>query len=44
MAIDQRKLHKLVESIASGKFKKEEEMLITTMNEIVGNESIGING
>jgi sigma-B regulation protein RsbU (phosphoserine phosphatase) len=44
MAIDQKKLHKLVESIASGKFKTEEEMLITTMDEIVGNESIEITG
>lgn len=44
MALDQKKLHKLVESIASGKFKTEEEMLITTVNEIVGNESIDING
>lgn len=44
MSIDQKRLHKLVESIASGKFITEEEMLITTMNEIVGNESIGING
>ncbi len=30
MAIDQKKLHRLVESIASGKFKTEEEMLTTT--------------
>jgi len=44
MAIDQKKLHRLVESIASGKFKTEEEMLITTVNEIVGNESIDITG
>ncbi len=44
MAIDQKKLHKLVESIASGKFKNEEEMLITTVNEIVDNENIDITG
>jgi sigma-B regulation protein RsbU (phosphoserine phosphatase) len=44
MAIDQKKLHRLVESIASGKFKTEEEMLITTTNEIVGNEAIDITG
>ena len=44
MAIDQKKLHKLVESIASGKFKSEEEMLITTVNEIVGNENIDVTG
>lgn len=44
MAIDQKKLHRLVESIASGKFKTEEEMLITTVNEIIGNENIDIIG
>jgi len=44
MPIDQKKLHRLVESIASGKFKNEEEMLITTINEIVGNEAIDITG
>ena len=44
MAIDQKKLHRLVESIASGKFKTEEEMLITTINEIVGNENIDVTG
>ena len=44
MAIDQKKLHRLVESIASGKFKTEEEMLITIVNEIVGNEAIDITG
>ena len=44
MAIDQKKIHRLVESIASGKFKTEEEMLITTVNEIVGNENIDITG
>jgi hypothetical protein len=44
MAIDQKKLHKLVESIASGKFKTEEEMLIKTVDEIVGNENIDVTG
>ena len=44
MPIDQKKLHRLVESIASGKFKTEEEMLITTINEIVGNENIDVTG
>lgn len=44
MPIDQKKLHRLVESIASGKFKSEEEMLITTVNEIIGNEDIDITG
>jgi len=44
MAIDQKKLHRLVESIASGKYKTEEEMLITTINEIVGNENIDVTG
>ncbi|MDZ7624950.1 MAG: PP2C family protein-serine/threonine phosphatase [Ignavibacteriaceae bacterium] len=44
MPIDQKKLHRLVESIASGKFKTEEEMLITTIDEIVGNEAIDITG
>ena len=44
MAIDQKKLHRLVESIASGKFKTEEEMLTTTVNEIVGNENIDMPG
>jgi len=44
MPIDQKKLHRLVESIASGKFKTEEEMLITTVNEIVGNENIDVTG
>ncbi|MBK9097753.1 MAG: serine/threonine-protein phosphatase [bacterium] len=42
--MDQKKLHRLVESIASGKYKSEEEMLITTLNEIVGNEAIDVTG
>jgi len=44
MAIDQKKLHRLVESIASGKFKSEEEMLTTIINEIVGNENLEMTG
>ncbi|RJR09635.1 serine/threonine-protein phosphatase [Candidatus Parcubacteria bacterium] len=42
--MDQRKLHKLVESIASGKFKSEEEMLISTVNGIVAKEDIDVIG
>lgn len=42
--MDQRKLHKLVETIASGKFKTEEEMLINTVNGIVAKEDINIIG
>jgi len=44
MALDQKKLHRLVESITSVKFKTEEEMLIAAVNEIVGNEQIDITG
>lgn len=44
MPIDQKKLHKLVESIASGKFKTEEEMLTKTVDEIVENENIDVTG
>ena len=44
MPIDQKKLHKLVESIASGKFKTEEEMLTKTVDEIVDNENIDVTG
>jgi len=44
MAIDQKKLHRLVESIASGKFKSEEEMLVTTVDQIIENENIDITG
>jgi sigma-B regulation protein RsbU (phosphoserine phosphatase) len=42
--MDQRKLHKLVESIASGRFSTEEELLTTTINGIVGNENIDVTG
>ena len=42
--MDQRKLHKLVETISSGKFDSETDMLITAINKIVDNENIDING
>jgi len=42
--MDQRKLHKLVETISSGQFESEKDMLITTINKIVENENIDING
>ncbi len=42
--MDQRKLHRLVETIASGKFKSEEEMLISTVDGIVAKEDIDVTG
>ncbi len=42
--MDQRKLHKTVETIASQKFVTEEEMLITVLNEIVGDKTMDITG
>ncbi len=42
--MDHRKLHKLVETIASGKFNSEEEMLISTIDGIVANENIDVTG
>jgi sigma-B regulation protein RsbU (phosphoserine phosphatase) len=42
--MDPKKLHKLVETIASGKFKSEEEMLINTVNGIVAKEDIDVTG
>lgn len=42
--MDQRKLHKTVETIASQKFATEEEMLITVLNEIVGDKTMDITG
>ena len=42
--MDQRKLHKTVEKIASQKFASDEEMLISVVNEILQDESIGIIG
>jgi len=42
--LDQRKLHKTVETIASQKFATEEEMLITVLNEIVSDKTMDITG
>lgn len=42
--MDQRKLHKTVETIASQKFATEEEMLITVLNEIVSDKTMDITG
>jgi sigma-B regulation protein RsbU (phosphoserine phosphatase) len=42
--LDQRKLHKTVETIASQKFSSEKEMLVTVLNEIVSDKSIDITG
>ncbi len=42
--MEQRKLHKLVETIASGKFTTEKEMLINTIQGIVKSENINVTG
>ncbi|NWF50557.1 MAG: serine/threonine-protein phosphatase [Ignavibacteriaceae bacterium] len=42
--MDQRRLHKTIENIASKRFDTEEEMLISVLNEIVGHQSIGVTG
>lgn len=42
--MDQRKLHKTIETIASQKFATEEEMLITVLNEIVSDKTMDITG
>jgi Serine phosphatase RsbU, regulator of sigma subunit len=42
--LDQRKLHKTIETIASQKFATEEEMLITVLNEIVSDKTMDITG
>lgn len=42
--MDQRKLHKTVETIASQKFASEKEMLVTVLNEIVNDKSMDIIG
>jgi len=42
--MEQRKLHKLVETIASGKFPTEKEMLINTIQGIVTSEDIDVTG
>ena len=42
--MDQRKLHKTVETIASQKFSSEKEMLITVINELVDDKTMDIIG
>lgn len=42
--MDQRKLYKMVETIASKKFGSEAEMLIAALNEIVGHQNINVSG
>lgn len=42
--MDQRKLHKTVETIASQKFASEKEMLVTVLNEMVSDKSMDIIG
>jgi sigma-B regulation protein RsbU (phosphoserine phosphatase) len=42
--MEQRKLYKTVESIASQKFSSDKEMLISVLNGIVENKSINVNG
>lgn len=42
--MDQRKLHRTIETIASQKFSSEKEMLVTVLNEIVNDKSMDIIG
>ena len=42
--MDQRKLYKTVETIASQKFPSEEGMLIEVLNQIIANEQINVTG
>jgi sigma-B regulation protein RsbU (phosphoserine phosphatase) len=42
--LNQKKLHKTVETIASQKFASDEEMLTTVINEIVHDQTIGFTG
>ena len=42
--MNQKKLHKTVETIASQKFSSDEEMLKTVLNEIVSDQAIGFTG
>jgi sigma-B regulation protein RsbU (phosphoserine phosphatase) len=42
--LNQKKLHKTVETIASQKFTSDEEMLTTVINEIVHDQTIGFTG
>ncbi len=42
--MDQRKLHRTIETIASQKFESEKDMLVTVLNEIVNDKSLDIIG
>lgn len=42
--MEQRKLYKTVEAIASQKYPSEEGMLIEVLNQIISNEEINVNG
>ncbi|HSD64535.1 MAG TPA: PP2C family protein-serine/threonine phosphatase [Ignavibacteriaceae bacterium] len=42
--MEQRKLYKTVEAIASQKYTSEEGMLIEVLNQIISNEEINVNG
>jgi sigma-B regulation protein RsbU (phosphoserine phosphatase) len=42
--MDQKKLHRMIEAIASRKFDSETEMLITVLNEIIENENLNVTG
>ncbi len=42
--MNQKKLHKLVESIASKDFSSEKELLISVINQIIENENIKVTG
>jgi sigma-B regulation protein RsbU (phosphoserine phosphatase) len=42
--MDQKKLHKLVESIASKDFSSEKKLLISVINQIIENEDIKVTG
>ena len=42
--MDQKKLYKLVESIASKHFSSERELLISVINQIIENEDIKVTG
>ena len=42
--MNQKKLHKLVESIASKDFSSEKELLISVINQIIKNEDIKVTG
>src|SRR5690606_10447207 len=42
--MNQKKLHKMVDTIASQSFSSETEMLIAVLNQIVDNEKIDVTG